>query len=321
MSSPGDEAFRALVEAHRRELRLHCYRMLGSSHDADDVVQEAFVRAWRARGSVTDPSAVRAWLYRIATNVCLDELRHRKNRPLPSDLAGPGDPSVACAPPGADAAWLEPYPDPWLGEGGPDLASGVEMRESIALAFVAALQGLSARQRAVLLLRDVLGMSAEEAAASLGTTASGIDSTLYRARAAVKERARSPEGADGARYASEVDEALLARYVRAWDAKDVSSFVALLHDDVVLNMPPTPTWLRGRDAVGTFYATHVFAETLPRTFLRTGANGQPAVGVYVGGALTAIHVVRIASGHVTDMHHFMTTECLGLFGLPLRRDG
>jgi RNA polymerase sigma-70 factor, ECF subfamily len=316
MAVAGDDSFLKLMEPHRQALRLHCYRMLGSSHDSDDVLQETFVRAWRARSSLLDPSMLRPWLYRIATNVCLDELKHRKSRPLPSDVAGPGDPSVDPVPPTPEATWLEPCPDAWSAQATLDPASGYEMRESIALAFVAALQCLSARQRAVLLLRDVVGMSAEETAGALGTTVSGVDSTLYRARAATRERSPGPEGAARERYSSESDDELLGRYVRAWDAKDLSAFVALLHEDVVLNMPPSPTWLRGRAAIATFFARHVFAETKTRRFVLTGANAQPAFGVYVGGSLTAIHAVRIASGRVVDMHHFMARECFRLFELP-----
>ncbi len=308
-----DDAFLQLVEPHRRALRLHCYRMLGSARDSDDVMQETLVRAWRARHALDAPSRVRPWLYRIATNVCLDELKHRKDRPLPYDVVDPGDPSIDPVPPGPDASWLEPCPDGWLVGATPDPGAAYELKESVALAFVAALQCLSAVQRAALLLRDVVGMSAEQTASALGMTIAASESALHRARSAARTKVTSDSQA---RRSSELDDQLLRRYLEAWQDKDIDAFVALLHDDVVLTMPPSPTWLRGKPAIATFFAGHAFAERRSVRFVPTGANGQPALGCYVGGALTAIHVVRIQRGLVADMHHFMSPECLGLFGLP-----
>src|SRR5262245_42648590 len=168
MRAGPDDAFRRLVAPHEGALRLHCYRMLGSSHDSDDVIQEILVRAWRAKDSLQNPSAVRPWLYRIATNACLDELKSRKQRPLPSDVVAPAaDPNAPPVPASPEATWLEPCPDAWLHGTSRDPGAAYELKESVALAFVAALQSLSARERAVLLLRDVIGMPAEETAAAL----------------------------------------------------------------------------------------------------------------------------------------------------------
>jgi RNA polymerase sigma-70 factor (ECF subfamily) len=315
-----DDAFLQLVEPHRRELRLHCYRMLGSSHDSEDMMQETLVRAWRARGSLGDPSAARAWLYRIATNVCLDELKHRKSRPLPSNVAPAGDPTIDPARPDPEVTWLEPCPDGWLGEVAVDPGATYELKEGVALAFVAAMQCLSAQQRAVLLLLDVVGMPAEETATALGMSVSAADSTLHRARTAARERtrawARRRERDTSARAASRGDDALLGRYIGAWQARDLEAFTALLHEDVVLNMPPSPTWLLGKAAVATFYAGHAFAEPRAFGFVPTGANGQPTMGFYLGGKLMALHVLRIEEGLVVEMHHFMNVERFGLFDLP-----
>jgi RNA polymerase sigma-70 factor (ECF subfamily) len=311
-----DDSFLQLVEPHRRELRLHCYRMLGSSHDSDDMMQETLVRAWRALGLLEEPSMVRPWLYRIATNVCLDELKQRKDRRLPSDVVPQGDPAAEPVPPSLETTWLEPCPDGWIVGTSVDPGSAYELKEGVALAFVAALQCLSARQRAVLLLRDVVGMPASETASALGMTVAAADSTLHRARTAARERTGGRAEETLARVPSEINGELLGRYIGAWQARDVDAFVALLHEEVLLNMPPSPTWLRGKVAVGTFYATHAFVERRALGFLPIGANGQPGFGCYVGGQLTAIHVLRIHHGRVVEMHHFMSPECLGLFGLP-----
>src|SRR5678815_927335 len=207
----------AALEPLRPGLRLHCYRMLGSSHDSDDMVQEAMLRAWRARGSLEDPARVKPWLYRIATNACLDELRSRSRRGLAVDIAAPvpGN-SFPPAAPIEDAAWLEPMPDGWLAGCGDDPEARYTLRESVALAFVAALQVLSPAQRATLLLRDVVGLSAEETAAALEQSVSAANSVLRRARVAIEHKVarRPPEAFAGA----PADEPVLARYMRALEA-------------------------------------------------------------------------------------------------------
>jgi RNA polymerase sigma-70 factor (ECF subfamily) len=313
-----DAAFLQQVEPHERALRLHCYRMLGSSHDSDDVMQETLVRAWRSRASLEAPSMLRSWLYRIATNVCLDELKDRKQRPLPSDAVPSSDGSTSPAPASPEATWLEPCPDAWLAGTIVDPGAAYELKESVALAFVAALQCLSAQQRAVLLLRDVLGMPADETASALGMTVSAANSTLHRARAAARGRTGGREGDELARVPSEVDEDLLRRYVAAWGAMDIDAFVNLLHDDIVLTMPPSPTWMRGKPATSAFYTNYAFAGLRGRSlgFAVTGANGQPAIAFYRDGTLHAIHVIRIWQGRVVEAHHFMGRDCFAAFGLP-----
>ena len=313
-----DADFLRLVQPHERALRLHCYRMLGSSHDSEDVMQETLVRAWRSRSSLEVPTMLRPWLYRIATNVCLDELKSRKQRLLPSDAVAPSDGSTGPTPPSPEATWLEPCPDAWITGTEADPGAAYEVKESVALAFVAALQCLSAQQRAVLLLRDVLGMPADETARALGMTVAAANSTLHRARTAARERTGGREGDSLARAPSEVDEDLLRRYVAAWGAMDIDAFVSLLHDDVVLTMPPSPTWTQGKVATSAFYANHAFVvlRDRPLAFLPVGANGQPAVAFYVAGELRAIHVVRIWQGRIIEAHHFMGRDCLAAFGLP-----
>jgi RNA polymerase sigma-70 factor (ECF subfamily) len=305
-----DHAFEQLVRPHRDELRLHCYRMLGSSHDADDMVQEALVRAWRAKDSLGDPRAVRAWLYRIVTNVCLDELARRPRRALPSSAGPEGDPDAPPVPP-SERAWIEPCPGGWLGAHDP--AAKFERKESVALAFIAALQGMTPPQRAVLLLRDVVGLTAEEAARALEMTVPAAKSALHRARAATSGLERPRE--------QEVDRDLLARYMRAWEAADADAMVALLHEEVVLAMPPSPTWFSGRASVAAFVRGYIIprARLQPVRLVPTRANGEVAFAFYreQGGSfhLEAIQMVTARTGAVAGIDHFLMPEVFEAFGV------
>ncbi len=317
MSAAPDAAFLDLVAPHRDALRLHCYRMLGSTHDSDDVLQETLVRAWRARESLESPQAVRPWLYRIATNACLDELKGRKQRPMPVDVVPPAsDPTAPPVPASPEATWLEPCPDAWMAGVARDPGAAYEVKESVALAFVAAIQCLSAQQRAVLLLRDVLGMPAEETADALGMSVSAANSTLHRARTALRERVGGDESSVALDATSEYDEELLRRYLRAWQTLDLAAFVSLLHDDIVASMPPSPTWLRGKAAVAAFAETRPFAILGSRghRVLPASANGQPALVFYVAGELHALHVVRFEQGRVSELHHFCDPRSFEVFG-------
>jgi RNA polymerase sigma-70 factor, ECF subfamily len=270
-----EEAFRELVEPHRRALHVHCYRMLGSLHEAEDVVQEALLRAWRSLDAYAARASFGAWLYGIATNACLDALRRPRPRRLPPDLFPPDDPTAEPAPPRAEIPWLDPYPDELL-----DPAERVASRETLRLAFVAAVQNLSARQRAALLLRDALGWSAREVAELLGTSVASVNSALQRARAVVPAE-RPPE---------EIEEELAARYLAAWEAADIPALAKLLRDDVEMAMPPTPSWYRGREAVAAFLAATF--ERFPGIRLTpTHANTQPAFVVTVGAETLALKVL------------------------------
>jgi RNA polymerase sigma-70 factor (ECF subfamily) len=303
--------FEALVERHRATLRLHCYRMLGSSHDSDDMVQETFVRAFRAQHTLQDPAAGRAWLHRIATNVCLDELAKRPRRARGPELGPPADPDAPLATPTADAEWLEPAPSVWLSAATPEggsPASQYTLKESIALAFVAALQVLTPPQRAVLLLRDVVGLSASETAEALDCSVSSANSTLHRARAALEERvgpraAWSPE-------VGAVDQVLLERYVRAWEKGDLDAIVALLHDEVTLSMPPSRTWIAGRADVARFFAKRA-SQGVRATVVE--ANGGIGAGFYRLGdngewAFIALQVLETKDGRIRVIDHFMSAS-------------
>ena len=316
-----EEAFRQLVEPHRRELHAHCYRMLGSVHDAEDALQDALLRAWRSLSSLQGRESLRPWLYRIATNTSLDLAKRR--RVLPMDLGPAADPHDGPGEPLVESVWVEPYPD---------AALGYERRESVELAFIAALQHLPARQRAVLVLREVLGFSAQEVAEALDTTVASVNSALQRARAAVDER--TPAASQQATLRAIGDEQLnqvVGNYVEAWERGDVDAVVAMLTEDAVIAMPPMPTWYRGREACSVFLSQFAFARTWDGSafvegervvrLVVTRANGQPALAAYRRAAVGepfrpyALQVLAFAAdGRIAEITGFVRSD--EFTGLP-----
>ena len=309
-------AFRALTEPHRRELQVHCYRMLGSFHDAEDALQDSMLAAWRGLEGFDGRASLRTWLYRIATNRCLDALRASRRRPPRQwDIPGiePPEPTGL-----GDIHWLEPYPDALL-DGASAVSPGPEARfeqaESLALAFVTALQVLPPRQLAVLILRDVLGFHADEVADMLDTTVQSVKSALKRARAAMQQRlpAAPQRGRD-----PQTQHAIVARFVHAYEAADVDALVALFTDDVFLSMPPMPLEYRGRDSVAGFLA-FVFGVARGFKLLPTRANGQPAFGVYLptpdGIRGVGLFVLALAGDRISALIRFENTV-FPAFGLP-----
>lgn len=315
-----DEAFQLLTAPVLRGLHVHCYRMLGSLHEAEDLVQETLLRAWRGLDRFQGRSSFRSWLYRIATNACLDALEQRRRRLLPNDDVAPDDPTAPPAPPAEAMLWVEPYPDSLLDAAGDSEPSArYEARESIELGFIVAIQYLSPRQRAVLILRDVLGFSARETAAALETSVASVNSALHRARAALTDRL--PD--DGAQTLTSDDASLLDRYVRAWDEADVQGLVALLRDDAIMTMPPTPSWYAGRDAIGAFFATLFEGEFAGKLrVVPTRANRQPALAVYLRDSSTGVHrpfaikVLTLRGREIQAITGFADPSLFPLFGLP-----
>ena len=312
---PDDEAFRQLVESHERAVRVHCYRMLGSLQDAEDQTQETLLRAWRNLQTFEGRASVRAWLYRIATNACLDELDRRGRRLLPPMVGAPSEVFVPGQGTLDETPWLDPFPDAWLDV--PDAAPGPEARyeakEAIELAFIAALQRLAPRQRAVLLLRDVVGWSARDVANLLEMSVPAANSALQRARTRMDQTATP----DTARLSADAERALVERYVRAWEQSDVQAFVALLKDDAVLSMPPLAEWYVGRAAIGDFFrwATGPTGGG-PFRLIPTRANGGVAFGIYSAGAAFILHVLLIDRDGVAAMTSFMNPGLFPAFGLP-----
>ena len=312
-----DADFAAAVEPLRGALRLHCYRMLGSASDSDDLVQETMLRAWRARDQLGDRARLKPWLYRIATNACLDELERRPRRVLASDHGPPtpGSHYPPAAPLAAeDAAWLEPMPDAWLAGAAADPEARYALRESVALAFVAALQALSPPQRATLLLRDVVGLSADEAAAALDLSVAATHSALHRARAAVDEKVARRDPSSFAADARAADQDALARYVRAIAERDLDAMLALVHDDMHTTMPPSPTWIAGRADNLAFY-TRMFARWTGGTVevVPIGVNGGDGFRFVRDGEVRAIEAVEVRDGKLYRMHHFMQPAVIALF--------
>ncbi|WP_037076246.1 sigma-70 family RNA polymerase sigma factor [Pseudonocardia spinosispora] len=276
-STPPDTEFALVTEPFRPELLAHCYRLLGSIHDAEDLVQETYLRAWRGIDRFEGRSTVRRWLYKIATMACLTALETRSRRPLPSGLGAPADDHrVAVADREPSVPWLQPAPDALFGAGDP--AAIVAGRTGVRLAFIAALQLLSARQRAVLTLRDVLAFRTAEVAEMLDTTVAAVDSTLRRARANLAQA--GPVADDLAEPDALVRRALLDSYVDAFTNADLDALVGLLRADVELEMPPTPTWFTGRPAVVGFLGSRVLRRAGQWRLTPTLANGQPALVIH-----------------------------------------
>jgi RNA polymerase sigma-70 factor (ECF subfamily) len=319
----GDEsAFRRIVEEHRTELHAHCYRMLGSLHDAEDALQDAFLRAWRGLGGFRGRSTLRTWLYRIATNACLDAIARRPARSLPIDRGPPSTSNVDIGQLLVESVWIEPYPDDALGvvDGYAAPEARYEQREAVELAFIAALQHLPARQRAVLIMRDVLGFSAREASESLAMSVASVNSALQRARKTVDERL--PERSQQATLRSLGDERvreLVEAYIEAWERRDVDAVAALLVEDAVFSMPPWSGWWRGREMIASFAAAESCSETRS---VATRANGQPALASYAFDAKTgrfvaaAIGVLTLEGALIREMTAFVSPEVFPQFNLP-----
>ncbi|MGH8993204.1 MAG: sigma-70 family RNA polymerase sigma factor [Acidimicrobiia bacterium] len=307
------------LEQYRRQLTGYCYRMLGSLFEAEDAVQETLVRAWKGMDAFEGRSAVRSWLYRIATNVCLDMLRGRRRRALSMDLGAPGtaDSFTGATRPGD--AWVEPVPDGRVLPDDGDPAELAAARETIRLAFVTALQHLPARQRAVLILREVLRWQATEVAELLDTSVASVNSALQRARATLAARHVDADTAP----ASVTDAAqaeLLARYVDAFERYDIPTLVALLHEDAVMSMPPYDFWLRGPVEMGRWFLGEGSGCSGSR-LVATAANGCAAFGSYRsdgegGHRPWAIQIIEVSGGRITGHHNFLDTSLFAAFGLP-----
>ena len=280
----GDEAaFTRLVEPRRAELHAHCYRMLGSVQDAEDALQEALLRAWRGLPRFQARSSLRSWLYTIATNTSLNLIARRPKRVLPIDYGPAADPHLPPGQPVVESVWVEPYPDEPLGlpDGAASPEARYELRESVELAFVAALQHLPATQRAVLILREVLGFSAKEVAEALDTTVASVNSALQRARAAIEERV--PEQTQQATLRTLGDDALrelVERYVDAWERCDVEAFTEMLSEDATFTMPPLSSWYDGREEIAIWAANSPMSGDWRWRTVSTRANGQPALAFY-----------------------------------------
>ena len=319
MSTDSDE-FARLTDVFRPELLAYCYRMLGSVHDAEDQVQETLVRAWRAYDEFEGRSSLRTWLYRIATNTCLRALENRERRPLPSGLGAPEDAlSARPAAERSEMTWLQPIPDALITPETDDPAVAAVSHASIRLALVAALQYLPPRQRAILLLRDVLGWRAAEVADLLGTTSAAVNSTLQRARAQLQDV--SPAEDEVHEPTDAEQRALLDRYATAFENADIDALMGLLRADAVFEMPPQPMWFAGRDAVLEFLAARVLPEPGRFRMVPTMANGRPALVGYARGAdgryhAHAVQVLTFDESSITHVISFNDAELVATFGFP-----
>jgi RNA polymerase sigma-70 factor (ECF subfamily) len=320
--------FSNLTEPYRRELQLHCYRMLGSPQDAEDLVQETMLRAWRRIGTYEGRAPIRAWLYKIATNACLDELDRRPRRSLPQLTRPPADPGKPFVAPLGEPIWIEPLPDDLVAapDSGPE--AQYAMREGVTLAFVAALHALPPRQRAVLILRDVLDWSANETSELLDLTVPAVNSALHRARITLAKQYHRAGGREAVPPPGDRRDSLLDRYLRAWESADVAALTALLKEDISLSMPPSPSWYRGRQAVRAFLHTTIFGDALFASAANmrwrlssTRANSQPAFASYLRDAsgtyrAFGIQVLTFDGDQIADLTTFVNPALVPRFGLP-----
>ncbi len=321
----------SLIEPYRRELHLHCYRLLGSLQDAEDVVQETMLRAWQRFDTFKGASSLRTWLYAIATNACLDALKKRPPRTLPVAAYPALDPLSPIAPALAEAFWLEPFPDSWLTETADNPEAHYTRRESVSLAFLTTLQLLPPRQRAILLLSDVLDWRASEIAHLLEISVSAVNSALHRARVTLEKNYPSSQREMAQVHrADAATNTLLARYLQAWETDDVDGLVALLKEDATLSMPPVPSWYRGREAIRSILLAVLFPSGVRNRWRLspTFANGQPAFVVYRADEATqsyrafALQVVTLDSSQrdvrqVASVTAFLDPELVTSFGFPL----
>jgi RNA polymerase sigma-70 factor, ECF subfamily len=313
------------LEQHRTELTAYCYRMLGSAFEAEDAVQEAFIRAWRGYDRFEGRAALRSWLYRIATNVCFDMLKGRERRARPMDFGPARAPELSNLNVPAEVTWLEPVPDGLIVPADADPAEVAQTRETIRLAFVAALQHLPPRQRAVLILCEVLRWRATEVAELLETSVASVNSSLQRARATLE--ARDLTAADTTPSVDAADAALLRRYVEAFERYDIDALTSLIHEDATQSMPPFDMWLAGRGDILTWWFGPGIGCSGSRVIPTVTANGSPAFGQYKpsetgqGHDPWALQVLEVADGRIVEFSFFLATETLfPLFGLPPRLD-
>jgi RNA polymerase sigma-70 factor, ECF subfamily len=317
----GDQmAFETLVGAYRRELLVHCYRMLGSLHDAEDLVQETLLRAWEKRATLTSPGSYRAWLYRIATHLCLNALTRVPRRSLPPDTHPVTDPSSPVPPRLREPIWLEPFPDDLLADHQADPEDHALQRERITLAFLVALQHLTPAQRAILLLREVLEWPAVEVAEWLNLSVPAVNSALQHARHALHQRNVGSE-APLVEPRPHVED-LLDRYVALWEQADIPGLVALLREDAWFTMPPIPVWFQGRAAIATRLSTNIFTPGRQWRLLPTRANGSPAFGLYRREAeadvyqLAGLVVLGVVGEQIGSLVAFLELSSLSSFALP-----
>jgi RNA polymerase sigma-70 factor, ECF subfamily len=313
--------FGSLTEGYRRELLVHCYRILGSLEDAEDALQETLIRAWRQFDTLRSQASLRAWLYKIATNLCLNMLASRKARALPTAVTEPADPRLPLQAPALESVWLEPLPDEYIAGVIPSPEALYDTKESVTLAFLAALQILPGRQRAILILRDVLGWSIAEIGSILDQSVPAVNSALQRARGTMKKYHKKTE--QGRITGGEQEAFVLARFVQAWETNDSDGLVALLREDAILTMPPLPGWYRGRDSIREFLASQLFADKQLRV-IPTRANGCPALasyqrnmaGVYRPGAIL---ILTLEAGQIVQVDDFLAIDdqLFRRFNLPL----
>ena len=317
------EDFVRTADAFRPELLAHCYRMVGSVHDAEDLVQETYLRAWRSYDRFEGRASLRTWLYRIATNTCLTALERGSHRPLPAGIGAPStDPAQRLAPEQPEVPWLQPIPDRLISADAADPAAIAVSRDSVRLAFVAALQHLSARQRAVLILRDVLAWPASEVAELLDTSVQSVNSALQRARA----RLAQITDFNSAEPSDVESRSLLRRYVEAMQNADMTGLARLLREDVEMEMPPIPTWFVGRDAVAGFLVNRVLVKENRWRYLPARANSQPAFAAYLQDAdgvflAHGIQVLTIDGDHIARIVAFLDPSLMSPFGLPTSLKG